>query len=102
MRRISESERRLHKGLQQRPGAIPASHRRGTRLAGLPVLGHVPRSLSTSRAIEIGMKCLEHIRVTGGELLPIDQADKIDYLPLGERETLLWERFDLNSGGMGG
>ncbi len=68
--------------------------------AGLLVLGHVPRSLSTSRAIEIGMKCLEHIRVTGRELLPVDQADKIDYLPLGERETLLWERFDLKSGGM--
>ena len=68
--------------------------------AGLMVLGHVPRSLSTSRAIQIGMACLEHIRVTGRELLPVDEADKIDYLPLGERETLLWERFDVESAGM--
>lgn len=68
--------------------------------AGLMVLGHVPRSLTTTRAVRIGMGCLEHIRVTGRELLPLEEADTIDYLPLGERETLLWERFELDSSGL--
>ena len=68
--------------------------------AGRPVLGHVPRTLRTSRAVEIGMDCLEHIRVTGRELLPLEEADQIDFLPLGRRETLLWERFDIASPGM--
>jgi hypothetical protein len=53
-----------------------------------------------TRAVEIGMDCLEHIRVTGRELLPLDEAERVDPLPLGTRETLLWERFDLGSGGM--
>jgi cytosine/adenosine deaminase-related metal-dependent hydrolase len=64
------------------------------------VIGHVPRTLSTSHAVEIGMGCLEHIRVTGRELLSPEEADEIDPLPLGTRETLLWERFDLESPGM--
>jgi hypothetical protein len=53
-----------------------------------------------TRALELGMDCLEHIRVTGRELLPPDDADRIDPLPLGTRETLLWERFDPQSPGM--
>jgi hypothetical protein len=46
------------------------------------------------------MDCLEHIRVTGRELLSPEEAAHIDPLPLGVRETLLWERFDLRSNGM--
>jgi hypothetical protein len=46
------------------------------------------------------MGCLEHIRVTGRELLSLEEADRIDPLPIGVRETLLWERFDLRSDGM--
>jgi imidazolonepropionase-like amidohydrolase len=68
--------------------------------AGKTVAGHIPRTLSMTRAVEIGMDCLEHIRVTGRELLPLDEANRIDFLPLGTRETLLWERFDLGSAGM--
>lgn len=68
--------------------------------AGLPVLGHVPRSISTSDAVRIGMDCLEHIRITGRELLAEDEADQIDYLPLGTRETLLWELYDVDSEGI--
>jgi imidazolonepropionase-like amidohydrolase len=67
---------------------------------GLSVAGHVPRSITTSRSVEIGMDCLEHIRITGRELLPPDVADRIDFLPVMERERLLWERFDLESAGM--
>ena len=64
---------------------------------GLRVTGHVPRSLTMSRAVEIGMDGLEHIRVTGREMLPADEAAKLDYLPVRRREALLWERFDLST-----
>jgi hypothetical protein len=43
------------------------------------------------------MTRLEHIRVTGREMLSPDEADEIDPLPLGRREPLLWQRFDLQS-----
>ncbi|HET9227223.1 MAG TPA: hypothetical protein VFR31_11180, partial [Thermoanaerobaculia bacterium] len=64
---------------------------------GIPVIGHVPRSMTMTRAVELGMDGLEHIRVTGRELLPPEEADKIDFLPLVEREALLWQKFDLDS-----
>jgi len=69
-------------------------------MADRPVIGHIPRTLTMTRAIEIGMDCLEHIRVTGRELLPLEEAEKIDPLPVEPRETLLWERFDLRSPGL--
>ena len=64
---------------------------------GLPVAGHIPRSMTMSHAIELGITRLEHIRVTGREMLSPDEAEKIDPLPLGRREPLLWQRFDLQS-----
>lgn len=64
---------------------------------GLPVAGHIPRSMTMTHAVELGMTRLEHIRVTGKEMLSLDEADKIDPLPLGRREPLLWQRFDLQS-----
>lgn len=66
----------------------------------LTVTGHVPRSVTTTRAVELGMDGLEHIRITGRELLPLEEANKIDFLTLGPRETLLWQRFDTDSIGM--
>ena len=71
---------------------IRTAHRRN-----IPVTGHVPRSMTMTRAVELGMDCLEHIRVTGRELLPIEEADKIDFLPYVQRENLLWQQFDLES-----
>ncbi len=67
------------------------------RQRGLIVAGHIPRSMTMTRAVDLGMKSLEHIRVTGREMLPIETANQIDFLPLGQREPLLWERFDLAS-----
>ncbi len=67
---------------------------------GLRVTGHVPRTITMTRAIQLGMDCLEHIRITGRELLPRDEADRLDPLPVARRETLLWERFDLESAPM--
>ena len=64
---------------------------------GLPVAGHIPRSMTMTRAVELGMTRLEHIRVTGREMLSADEAAKIDPLPLGTREPMLWQRFDLQS-----
>jgi imidazolonepropionase-like amidohydrolase len=74
---------------------VRTAHRRG-----VPVIGHVPRSLTMTRAVELGMDGLEHIRVTGRELLPLEEADKIDFLPFVQREALLWQRFDLDSAKM--
>lgn len=71
---------------------VRAAHRRG-----IPVIGHVPRSMTMTRAVELGVDGLEHIRVTGRELLPVAEADKIDFLPFVQREALLWQKFDLDS-----
>ena len=64
--------------------------------AGLRVTGHVPRAITMTRAIELGMDGLEHIRVTGREMLPAEEAAKIDFLPVRRREAMLWDRFDLS------
>lgn len=64
---------------------------------GLPVAGHIPRTLTMSHAIEMGMTRLEHIRITGREMLSAEEAEKIDPLPVGKREAMLWQRFDLGS-----
>jgi imidazolonepropionase-like amidohydrolase len=61
------------------------------------VVGHVPRVMTMTHAVELGLDHLEHIRITGRELLPKEEADKIDFLPLSRRETLLWDRYDLSS-----
>jgi imidazolonepropionase-like amidohydrolase len=71
---------------------LETAHRHGLR-----VTGHVPRMITMTRAIQLGMDCLEHIRITGRELLPADEADRLDPLPVARRETLLWERFELES-----
>jgi imidazolonepropionase-like amidohydrolase len=64
---------------------------------GLHVTGHVPRTITMTHAIRLGVDCLEHIRITGRELLPPDEAHRLDPLPVARRETLLWERFELES-----
>ena len=64
---------------------------------GLPVGGHIPRSMTMTHAIEMGMTRLEHIRITGKEMLSAEEAEKIDPLPVGRREPMLWQRFDLQS-----
>src|SRR5215472_17003299 len=40
---------------------------------GLPVAGHIPRSMTMTRAVELGMTRLEHIRITGREMLSLDE-----------------------------
>lgn len=64
---------------------------------GVAVIGHVPRAMTMKRAVEIGLDGLEHIRITGKDLLPAEEANKIDYLPIAQREALLWQKFDLGS-----
>ena len=64
---------------------------------GLPVAGHVPRTMTMTRAIELGMTRLEHIRITGKEMLSAEEAAEIDPLPVGKREPMLWQRFNLQS-----
>lgn len=71
---------------------LKTAHSRGVRVAG-----HVPRTLTVTHAVESGMDCLEHVRITGRELLTTEEADQLDFLPYGKREVLLWQRFDLDS-----
>ncbi|MBP1768833.1 MAG: Amidohydrolase family protein [Candidatus Aminicenantes bacterium] len=63
----------------------------------LPVIGHIPRAVTMTRAVEMGMEGLEHIRITAREFLPPDQAAAIDYLPVAVREAKIWERIDLEA-----
>src|SRR5215831_7934322 len=49
---------------------------------GLPVAGHIPRSMTMTRAIELGMTRLEHIRVTGKEMLSAEEAERSTRCPL--------------------
>jgi len=70
---------------------------RTARMRNIPVTGHAPRSMTMAQAVELGMDCLEHIRITGKDLLPLDEANKLDPLPVARREALLWQRFDLGS-----
>ncbi|HEY1271804.1 MAG TPA: amidohydrolase family protein [Terriglobales bacterium] len=67
------------------------------RARHLPVIGHVPRTIKTTHAVELGMQSLEHIRITGRELLPAEEGDKIDFIPYAKREALLWQKFDMQS-----
>ena len=71
---------------------ILAAHRRGKR-----VTGHVPSAVSMTRAVELGMDGLEHIRITAKEFLPAQEADRLDSLPYVEREIRIWQRLDLES-----
>jgi imidazolonepropionase-like amidohydrolase len=64
------------------------------RELGLPVIGHVPRRLSMLQAIQAGMNCLEHIRITGSDFLPPERRAQLDMLPVSEREPRLWELID--------
>ena len=63
----------------------------------LPVIGHIPRAITMTRAVEMGMEGLEHIRITAREFLPPDEAAAIDYLPVAVREAKIWERIDLEA-----
>jgi len=43
---------------------------------GLPVAGHIPRSMTMTHAVEVGMTRLEHIRITGREMLAAEEAER--------------------------
>src|SRR4030095_4072666 len=57
---------------------------------GLRVTGHVPRTITMTRAIQLGMDCLEHIRITGRELLPPDEAERLHPPPPARRANPRW------------
>jgi cytosine/adenosine deaminase-related metal-dependent hydrolase len=67
---------------------------------GLPVIGHVPRRMSMLQAVQAGMNGLEHIRITGSDFLPPEQAAQLDMLPFAEREPRLWELIEPGDGWM--
>jgi hypothetical protein len=86
-------------GFQPRTDAEPELKEiiRTAHTRRLPVTGHIPRTLTMTHAVELGMEGLEHIRITGREMLPVDEANKIDFLPFAKRETRLWQQFEPQS-----
>jgi imidazolonepropionase-like amidohydrolase len=76
---------------------------RTARERGLPVAGHVPRVLTVSRAIELGMNGIEHSPIRSrdlqawGVLSAADAASISSLKSVTQREALVWDRVDLQS-----
>ncbi|GAA3943463.1 amidohydrolase family protein [Microbacterium soli] len=64
---------------------------------GIPVVGHVPRSMGMPRAVRAGLRNLEHVRIAARDFLPEEEARVIDPLPVTEREPRLWSRLDVEA-----
>jgi hypothetical protein len=76
---------------------------RTARLRNVPVVGHVPRALTVSRAVEIGMQGLEHSIIRAADLeawgvLTREDIDKINASKsVTVREAMVWRHVDLKS-----
>jgi imidazolonepropionase-like amidohydrolase len=71
--------------------------------ADIPVGGHVPKTISLKRAIELGMNFIEHSAIRSKDLQEWNLITKAEFDHLTElssvtqREALVWKRVDLNS-----
>jgi hypothetical protein len=76
---------------------------RTARLRNVPVVGHVPRALTVSRAVEIGMQGLEHsiIRAADLEAWGVLTREDINRINASKsvtvREAMVWHHIDLKS-----
>jgi imidazolonepropionase-like amidohydrolase len=76
---------------------------RTARVRNVPVVGHVPRALTVSRAVEIGMQGLEHsiIRAADLEAWGVLTREDIDRVNASKsvtaREAMVWRHVDLES-----
>jgi imidazolonepropionase-like amidohydrolase len=76
---------------------------RTARLRNVPVVGHVPRALTVSRAVEIGMQGLEHSIIRAADLeawgvLTREELDRINASKsVTVREAMVWRHIDLKS-----
>jgi imidazolonepropionase-like amidohydrolase len=76
---------------------------RTARFRSVPVVGHVPRALTVSRAVEIGMQGLEHsiIRAADLEAWGVLKREDINRINASKsvtvREAMVWRHIDLKS-----
>jgi Amidohydrolase family len=76
---------------------------RTARVRNVPVVGHVPRALTVSRAVEIGMQGLEHsiIRAADLEAWGLLTREEIERINASKsvtvREAMVWRQIDLKS-----
>jgi imidazolonepropionase-like amidohydrolase len=76
---------------------------RTARLRNVRVVGHVPRALTVSRAVEIGMQGLEHAIIRAADLeawgvLTREDTDRINASKsVTVREAMVWRHIDLKS-----
>jgi imidazolonepropionase-like amidohydrolase len=69
----------------------------------VPVVGHVPRTITASRAVEIGMRVIEHSPIRAVDLeawgvLTKGDAQRIQAAPsVTAREAMVWRRVDLKA-----
>jgi Amidohydrolase family len=76
---------------------------RTARLRKVPVVGHVPRALTVSRAVGIGMQGLEHSIIRAADLeawgvLTRKDVDRINASKsVTVREAMVWRHIDLKS-----
>jgi Amidohydrolase family len=72
------------------------------RQRNIPVVGHVPRTITASQAAELGMSVIEHSPIRAADLtawsvLTQEEADSIRNLQsVTAREALVWRHVDLN------
>ena len=77
---------------------------RTARRRGVPVVGHVPRAMTASRAVEAGMRVIEHSPIRAVDLeawgvLTQEDADSIQSSPsVTAREAMVWRHVDLKAG----
>lgn len=76
---------------------------RTARRRHVPVVGHVPRAMTVSRAVEIGLRGIEHSPIRAADLeawgvLSRDEAENIHTSPsVTAREALVWKQVDLKA-----
>jgi imidazolonepropionase-like amidohydrolase len=76
---------------------------RTARRRNVPVVGHVPRALTVSQVVKIGMRVLEHSPIRAVDLeawgvLTRDDTERINASKsVTVREALVWQRVDLNA-----
>jgi len=76
---------------------------RTARRRHVPVVGHVPKGITASRAVEIGLRGIEHSPIRAADLeawgvLTGNEAEKIRISPsVTAREAMVWRHVDLKA-----
>jgi imidazolonepropionase-like amidohydrolase len=74
-----------------------------TRQRNIPVVGHAPRTITASQAVELGMSVIEHSAIRAADFaawnaLTQDEVDRIrNSQSVTAREAMVWRHVDLNT-----